>query len=217
MKQEIRLSIPKDAISALPLVEFKGEISVIDRPEMVDEAVNNLLKEPILGFDTETRPTFTKGKTHKVALMQISTPDHAYLFRLNKIGMPDALMSLIENPDILKVGLSIKDDFNVMHRSNEFEPQGFVELQQYVKEFGIEDMSLQRVYAIVFNQRISKSQRLTNWEIANLTPGQQTYAAIDAWACLRLYTHLEAGLFNPAECQWQKIDPPAEVSGENTL
>lgn len=213
MEKNIRLSIPKDAISGLPAVEFKGEISVIDRPELVDEAVNNLLTEPVLGFDTETRPTFTKGHTHKVALMQISTDSHAYLFRLNKIGMPDTLMSLIENPDILKVGLSIKDDFTVMHRSNEFEPQGFVELQEYVKQFGIEDMSLQRVYAIVFNHRISKSQRLTNWEAGKLTTGQQTYAAIDAWACLRLYKHLESGLFKPEECQWQKI----EETGENSL
>lgn len=216
MENNIRLSIPKDALAGLPVVEFKGEISVIDRPELVDDAVNNLLKETVLGFDTETRPTFTKGRAHNVALMQISTDSHAYLFRLNKIGTPDSLMSLIENPNILKVGLSIKDDFLVMHRNNEFEPEGFVELQDYVKQFCIEDMSLQRVYAIVFNQRISKSQRLTNWEAAKLTAGQQMYAAIDAWACLRLYNHLESGLFKPEECQWQKIEMPTDESGENS-
>ncbi len=210
MQKDIRLSIPKEAVAELPVVEFKGEICVIDRAEAVDEAVNHLMQEKILGFDTETRPSFTKGRTHKVALMQVSTDKRAYLFRLNKIGMPDSLISLIERPDILKVGLSIKDDFMVMHRSNEFEPQGFLDLQDYVKGFGIDDLSLQKVYAIVFNQRISKSQRLSNWEAATLTAGQQAYAAIDAWACQRLYRHLEAGLFIPEKCPWHKKEPAAD-------
>lgn len=197
--RKISISIPKQDVSSLDLVSFPGEIVVIDTPEAADQAVEELSREAIVGFDTETRPSFRKGKTNNVALMQISTETKAYLFRLNKIGLVDSLLHFIENPDIIKVGLSIRDDFFVMHRSDEFEPQGFVELQSFVRDYCIVDCSLQRIYAIVFGGRISKSQRLSNWEAATLTKAQQTYAAIDAWACLRLYKYLLSGSFKPED------------------
>ena len=135
--------------------------------------------------------------------MQISTLDRCFLFRLNKIGISDELKAFLENPGITKIGLSIHDDFNALHRSSEVACKGFIDLQQYVKPFGITDISLQKIYAIIFGERISKSQRLTNWEADTLTPGQQSYAALDAWACLKIYEHLRDGGFHPAESPYR--------------
>ncbi len=129
--------------------------------------------------------------------MQVSGEDRCWLFRVNRLGVDGAVKRFLENDAILKVGLSIKDDFFVMHRSAEFEPKGFVDLQSYVKEFKIADASLQRIFAILFGKRISKGQRLSNWEADSLTEAQQHYAAIDAWACLRIYNLLSAGEFDP--------------------
>ena len=198
----IKLSIPKQDVGQLEQVVFPGVITVIDTPEAADAAVTELEKETLLGFDTETRPTFQKGHVNKVALMQISTDTKAFLFRLNKIGITPSLIRLLENADITKVGLSIRDDFCMMHRSEEFEPKSFIELQEYVRQFHIIDSSLQRIYAIVFEKRISKSQQLSNWEAPTLTPAQQSYAAIDAWACLCLYRKLKAGEFVPEESKF---------------
>lgn len=191
------LSIPKQTVAELPLVSFSGDIEVVDTLDAVGPAVDWLMSQSIIGFDTETKPSFRKGRPNKVALMQLSSADKCYLFRLNKIGMPDALRSFIECPGVKKIGLSIHDDFHVMHRSSEFTPAGFVELQDYVKQWHIADISLQKIFGIVFGHKISKGQRLTNWEADTLTRAQQVYAATDAWACLRLYEHLQAGLFDP--------------------
>lgn len=203
MSNTISISIPKSQISELPVESFQGEVVLIDKPEDVAEAVERLKACPVIGFDTETKPSFKKNHANKVALMQLSTDSVCYLFRLNKIGMPLALQSLIESPDVLKIGLSVHDDFNVMHRSSQFVPAGFVELQHMVKEYHICDLSLQRIYAILFGKKISKQQRLTNWEAPTLTPQQQRYAATDAWACLKIYLYLLSGAFDPEKSPYQ--------------
>lgn len=181
----------------MPIASFPGEITVVDTPEAVEGAIRLLEKEKFIGFDTETKPSFKKGHTNKVALLQLSTIDRCFLFRLNRIGMGEDISRLMENDSITKIGLSIHDDFTVMHRSSQVVPRGFVELQKLVKDYHIEDISLQKIYAIIFGEKISKSQRLTNWEAEHLTPQQQRYAATDAWACLRIYNNLVSGDFHP--------------------
>lgn len=193
----INISITKDKLSELPTVNFAGRISVIENETAAKDALYFLSNQKIVGFDTETRPSFRKGRSNKVSLIQISTINHCFLFRINKLGFIDELKNFIENSDVKKVGLSLKDDFNVLHKVAEFTPQGFIDLQAFVKQYNIIDCSLQKIYAIIFNERISKSQRLSNWEADQLTAGQQSYASIDAWACLRIYRHLTAGEFNP--------------------
>ena len=101
--------------------------------------------------------------------------------------MPDALKSFLENPSVTKVGLSLKDDFGMIHKVSEANMSGFIDLQKIVPDYGIADASLQKIYAILFDKRISKGQRLTNWEADNLTEAQKEYAAIDAWACLKTF------------------------------
>lgn len=193
--QEV-ISIDKETVAALPLTVYPGAITVVDTTEAADAAIEVLSREEIVGFDTETRPSFRKGHTHNTALMQISSDSHCFLFRLNKIGMCGRLKEFLENPAIKKIGLSIHDDFNVLRRSNFINPQGFVELQELVKKYDIADISLQKIYAILFGSRISKAQRLSNWEADELTPAQQTYAALDAWACLKIYEFLMSGQFD---------------------
>lgn len=190
------ISIPKNLISSLPLVEYDAPIHVIDTMDRALEVLDKLSKEKIVGFDTETRPSFTRGRRYNVALIQISTLKCSYLFRVNKLGIFPELTEFIENDSVVKVGLSLKDDFFVMHKVSEFLPHGFIDLQDYVKKFGITDASLQRIFGIVFNERISKAQRLTNWEAQELTPAQQHYAAVDAWACLKVYLELSEGRFD---------------------
>ena len=145
-----------------------------------------------MGVDTETRPSFKKGKVNSVALLQVATSDTCFLFRLNRIGIPDFLEEFLQN-DVLKIGLSLRDDFfNMLRRANNKDPRvgNWIELQDYVSRFGIQEKSLQKIYAILFGEKISKSQRLSNWEADVLTEAQQQYAATDAWATLRIYQRL---------------------------
>jgi ribonuclease D len=186
----VGLTITKEQINELPPETFKGKIYVVDSAHNVDRAVNRLLRASLLGFDTETKPSFQKGQTNKVALMQLATEDECFLFRLNKIGYPDALDDIICNPAIKKIGLSLRDDFAAIRKRSDKAPVNFIDLQQFVHKFGIDDNSLQKIYALVFGKKITKNQRLSNWEAEQLTPAQQMYAAIDAWACIRIYKHL---------------------------
>lgn len=212
MADSLKLSITKQQISTMPVATFGGSITVVDTPERAAEAAAVLMRERVIGFDTETKPSFKKGQSNKVALMQLSTLDQCFLFRLNIIGIDPELTQLLESQDITKIGLSIHDDFNVMHRSSKVQPKAFVELQTFVKDYSITDSSLQKIFAIIFGKRISKSQRLTNWEAPVLTTSQQAYAATDAWACLMIYNSLTQGTFKPELSQY--IAPPPAPTPE---
>lgn len=189
-----KIKISKEIIATLPIESFPGRIVVVDHEAQVTEATEWLSHEKIIGFDTETRPTFKKGQSNHVALMQLSTHDTCYLFRLNRIGFAQPLKRLLEDETLLKVGISLKDDFCMLGRLNsgQFTPRNFIELQKFVKPYGIEDQSLQKIYAIVIGKKISKGQRLSNWEADHLTESQQLYAATDAWSCIKIYETLKS-------------------------
>jgi ribonuclease D len=183
-------SITKEEIANFAVEEFQGQIDVIDNFADSNKAVHYLSRFKHLGFDTETRPSFRRGHLHTVSLVQISTFDTCFLFRLKGNGFPPPLIDLLSNPEILKIGLSLKDDFLSMSRLLKFSPQGFVDLQKIVQKHDIEELSLQKIYAILFRKKISKGQRLTNWEAKELSEAQKKYAALDAWACLKIYESL---------------------------
>ncbi len=200
------VSIDKQDVNQMPLVTFPGRIHIIDSISQVKSAVTALQTSPIAGFDTETRPSFKRGERHKVALLQLAIDNDAFLFRLHKTGIPTPLKKYLEDPSIIKVGLSTTDDFHQLTRICDMHPAGFVELQQLVKQYNITDMSLQKIYAILFQQKISKGQQLTNWEAPQLSDAQQRYAAIDAWSCLLIYRHLQAGAFIPEQSPyWHEL------------
>lgn len=187
----VRRSIDKDELKELPKAFFSGQIHVVQSEAETKKAVDYLKSRQAIGIDSETRPTFTKGHSHKVALLQISSENCCFLFRLNMIGLSQPLVDLLENPNVIKVGLSLKDDFMMLHKRAPFTQQNCIELQDYVRQFGIQDKSLQKIYAILFKQKISKSQRLSNWEADVLSDNQKQYAATDAWACLQIYNLLQ--------------------------
>jgi ribonuclease D len=184
-------TITKEEVAQLPVEFFTGKIIVVQTENEVDKAVDYLKKHPVIGFDTETKPTFRKGQINQVALLQLSTDDSCFLFRLNYTGFSPSLVELLTNPSIKKIGLSIKDDFGSLRKRGTFIPQGFVDLQEIVPRYNIEEKSLQKIYAILFGKKISKNQRLSNWENDILTDAQKTYAATDAWACYKIYKELE--------------------------
>lgn len=183
--------IDKSEVSAMPTVAFEGRIITIDTPQAVDQAIMALSNEAYVGIDTETRPSFRKGVQHDVSLIQLSTPDTCFLIRLNRTGMPDSLVKFLENKQIAKIGLSLHDDYQGLCKRRKFKAGNFIDLQKEVGQYGIEEMSLQKIFAIIFGQRISKSQQLTNWENDVLTDKQKIYAATDAWACLKIYNELK--------------------------
>lgn len=182
--------ISKEEVNALPVTLFDGKITIVDEMSKVYEAITELNQQKIVGIDTETKPSFKKGMLHKVALLQVSTVDHCFLFRLNMIPFPKELGDFLSNASIRKVGLALKDDFAALNKHHTFRPDNIVDLQSIVKSYGILELGLQKIFAIVFHQKISKSQRLTNWESQVLTDQQQRYAATDAWAALIIYKAL---------------------------
>ena len=180
----------KKQISTLPLAKFKGKIVVVVSEHEAARAVDFLLSQPILGVDTETRPSFTKGSQHLVSLLQVATHDICFLFRLNYLGISAQIKRLIEDTTVPKIGLSWHDDILQLKRRGEFTPGYFVDLQKHVGEIGVEDLSLQKLFANFFGMRISKNQQLSNWEGDVLSEKQKVYAATDAWACIMLYEEL---------------------------
>lgn len=188
--KEFKKSITEEELSELPLSFFEGKIHLIEKVEQLQDALNYLKNQKILGFDTETRPAFKKGQNHRVALLQLSTADEAFLIRTNLIGLSHGLIKILATPTILKVGAAIRDDIKILQKIAPFKPGGFVELQEMVKLYGIENFSLKKLAAIVHGVRISKSQRLTNWEVPILSEQQQIYAATDAWIAYMIYVGL---------------------------
>ena len=183
--------IDLNAIAALPHKQFEGKIIVADNLTSVHGAIKMAENYPILGFDTETKPSFKKGKTNIVCMIQLSGPDVAFIFRLNKIGFPDELARLLSSNNITKIGLSLKDDFRELSKLRLIKPSSFVELQSYVEQFAIQEKGLKKLAALILGIRISKSQQTSNWESEVLSSSQLAYAATDAWVCLEIYNKLK--------------------------
>jgi ribonuclease D len=191
MMKTIYNKFDKAKIATLPRVLFKGRIVVVLTERDADKAVRYLLSQPILGVDTETRPSFKKGETHQVALLQVSSYDVCFLFRLNQLGMSPSVKRLLEDTRVPKIGLSLRDDLLSLHKLADFNAGYFIDLQDHMREIGVEDLSLQKLYANFFAQKISKREQLTNWEADILQDKQKLYAATDAWSCIMLYEELQ--------------------------
>ena len=191
MRKLIYNKVDKAMISQLNRVEFYGKIYVVTSPVEAEHVVDYLLSQPILGFDTETRPAFEKGKRYQCSLLQVSTRTDCFLFRLNKTGLCPAVVRLLGDEQVTKVGLAWNNDMLSLRQLGSFVSGRFIDLQDMVRELGIEDQSLVKIYANLFGERISKAERLSNWERSELTDKQMEYAAIDAWACVRIYNEVD--------------------------
>ena len=182
--------INKDLLQWMPIAAFEGEVVVVDKEEQVAEAVAYLRTQKTVGVDTEARPSFQRGIHYPTALVQIASHERCYLFRLTHIGMPQELADFFADETVCKVGLAFKDDINGLRRRRNFTPANCIDIQKMVTQYGIFDMGLQKLFAICFGKKISKTQQLTNWENSHLTPEQARYASTDAWATLLIYEDL---------------------------
>jgi ribonuclease D len=186
-------NITVEEIAGCELSWFRGEIVVVDNFHTFREVFPKLLGSDLLGFDTETKPSFTKGRNNSVSLIQLSTGNLACLFRINKIGFPQELIKLLSDPSVIKAGVAVHDDIRFLKGVKKFSPGGFIDLQRFVRDYGIQSSGLKKLAAIVLGFRISKRQQVTDWEADQLTEAQQVYAATDAWVCHQIYKKLTNG------------------------
>ncbi len=190
MEPMYRENISNEEVNALPVGAFGGPIVIVDTSEAITQACEYLSSQEFIGFDTETRPSFTKGVSNKVSLLQLSSGEKAFLFRLNKIALERPILRLLESRTTIKIGAAIRDDIRGLQQLRQFNARGFIDLQSLVGKYGIAELSVRKMAAITLGVKISKAQRLSNWEAASLTPAQQIYAATDAWISREIYLKL---------------------------
>ena len=186
--------ISKEEVATLELIQYEGPIHVVDSMEALEREIEQIALEPVLGFDTETRPSFKKGKVYPTSLIQISSLEQAWILRVNRIGYPGPLLDFLSGETPLKIGLGLQDDLRRLRADFQFEPVGFLDLQNYVQAFRIDEKGLKKISGIVLNRRISKSQQVSNWDADVLSEAQLRYAATDAWICLMIYNSLRASI-----------------------
>jgi len=184
------VTITNEQIGALPLHSYKGAVAVINKAELLPKVFREVNQHAVIGFDTETRPSFRKGKQYTVSLMQIAIPNKVYLIRLNNTGFQSNILDFMQNPDIIKSGVGLRDDLNALKKLSPFDPQGFIDLAPLAKQAGLQVESVKKLTALLLGFRISKSAQTSNWEVDQLSTKQIEYAATDAWVCLELYHKL---------------------------
>lgn len=182
--------ITSEELIKLPVISYQGDIRMVDHSELVRPAVEILKKQEVLGFDTETKPSFKKGVINKVSLLQLATNRQVFLFRLNRIGLPEGIADILSDENIVKVGAAIRDDIKILQKLRNFSPAAFTDLQHIVKDYGIESKGVRQLAGIILGGRVSKAQQLTNWEAAEISDNQKFYAATDAWVCLKMFHKL---------------------------
>jgi len=195
MKNKYLENLSAEELANYDLSWFKGEIVVVDNLEIYRKVMPRLKEKKILGFDTETRPSFRKGRKNKVSLIQLANSDLACLFRINRIGIPEEIVDILADPEVIKAGVAVHDDIRFLKHVRKFNPEGFIDLQKIVKDHGINSSGLRKLAAIVLGFRISKRQQVTDWEAEKLSEAQQIYAATDAWVCYEIYTKLRDGVY----------------------
>lgn len=191
-----RTNITSEELNQLPLRAFSGKVTLITDASMLTSIVKEIARHDVLGFDTETRPSFKRGQSYKVALLQLAVPNKVFLFRIHQTGLPDEIISLFENPDIIKAGVAIHDDIKALQKINKFQPVSFIELSTMAKASGLQVESVKKLAGLLLGFRISKSAQTSNWEASSLTDKQIEYAATDAWVCLEIYQHLKRNYFH---------------------
>jgi len=191
-----KTNITTEELNSLPLKAFEGKVSLITELSKLPAIVREIEKHKIVGFDTETRPSFKRGQVFKVALLQLALPHKVFLFRMHQTGLPQEIVSIFQNSEIIKAGVAIRDDIKALQKVSRFHPASFIELSAMAKASGLQVESVKKLAGLLLGFRISKSAQTSNWEAANLTEKQLEYAATDAWVCLEIYKHLHRN-FNP--------------------
>lgn len=197
----LKNNITREEIEQLPLEFFRGNIHLYDENSTDFSALEKLNNSAVVGFDTETRPSFKKGMSNqnRVALIQMATETDAFIFRIHRSGIPEEVLQILASDKIKKIGVAVRDDVLALRKIANFVPDGFIDLQDYSASFLIESNGLRKLAAIVLGCRISKTQQLSNWENELLTEAQMLYAATDAWACFMIYSRLQKIIISNAD------------------
>jgi len=185
-----KTNITAEELTALPLKAFDGKVQVVTDQANFSKVLKEIEKHNVVGFDTETRPSFVKGQSYKVALLQLAVPQKVFLIRMHHTGLTEEICSIFENPNIIKAGVAIRDDIKALEKIKRFQPAAFVELATMAKDAGLQVESVKKLTGLLLGFRISKSAQTSNWEAATLTEKQIEYAATDAWVCLQIYKRL---------------------------
>ena len=198
---DLTREISKDELNELPIEVIPIPVEVIDETTSIDrveEVCASIRSSEIVGFDTETKPSFTKGVTHKVALIQLSDTERAYIFRIIRLSdeAKRLLRMIIEDKKLIKVGVGIHDDARILRSDYEWTPAGMLEIRRLTVEKQIQVGSLSKIYALLYGKRLTKGQRLSDWEKETLTEAQINYAGLDAWAGLKIFEALQE-VFTP--------------------
>lgn len=193
-EEEIPKRLDKETINQFPLIRFHGSVKVAENAKAFQRYASKLRKQRVLGFDIECKPNFKRGPNNPPALLQLATSDQAFLFRLFPVMKLGPLVEILENPEIIKTGVAVKDDLQNLNKIEELKPAGFEDLAQLAQSLKIEQTGLRNLTAIFFKQRLSKSAQLSNWQKRPLTPSQVNYAATDAWISRELYLIMKARL-----------------------
>jgi ribonuclease D len=194
--QAQKTTITLEELNLLPLTSFSGKVTLITEPDELSSVVREIQRHDVVGFDTETRPSFKRGQTYKVALLQLAIPDKVFLIRMHQTGLPPGIVSIFENTEILKAGVAIHDDIKALQKIKHFQPSSFIELSAMAKASGLQVESVKKLAGLLLGIRISKSAQTSNWEAPSLTDKQLDYAATDAWVCLEIYQHLKRNYFH---------------------
>jgi ribonuclease D len=185
------ISISHEEINSLPLKSFSGKTTVITEAKKLITIFKEIQQHQIVGFDTETRPSFVRGQIYQVSLLQLAIPEKVFLVRLNHTGFVDELIEFFENEKVIKAGVGIRDDIKILNKIREFKAAGFTEISTLARQVGFEVESVKKLTALLLGFRISKGAQTSNWEAPILTEKQITYAATDAWVCLEIYKKLQ--------------------------
>ncbi|WP_461208716.1 3'-5' exonuclease [Desulfocurvus sp. DL9XJH121] len=195
MIEQYQGKISKEDINELPLVGYDGDIRLVTGALAADEAAQEIAQEPVIGFDTESRPSFKKGRYYLPSLIQIATSERVYIFQLSKIAFPESLKTVFADKGILKTGVAVGDDVKDLQKLSPFPDAGFLDLGALALKLKLETHGLRNLAAKFLGIRISKAARCTNWASPNLSRAQIRYAATDAWISRELYLSMDqAGL-----------------------
>lgn len=194
--QGLKTTITMEELNLLPLKSFGGKVSLITEAAELSSAMREIERHDVVGFDTETRPSFKRGQVYKVALLQLAIPEKVFLIRMHQTGLPPEIASIFENSEIIKAGVAIHDDIKALQKIKLFQPSSFIELSTMAKASGLQVESVKKLAGLLLGFRISKSAQTSNWEAPSLTEKQLDYAATDAWVCLEIYQHLKRNYFH---------------------
>ena len=184
-------SISKEALSILPIRRYEGRVSLVETAQALAEAREDIRQERVIGFDTETRPSFRKGEVHLPALAQVATARAVYLFQLSRIEVFPALVELLAKPELVKTGVSLAYDLKQLKQLFPFTVLNVVDLGVVARRRGLDQTGVRNLAGMFLGFRVPKGSRTSNWAAPQLSAAQILYAATDAWACRELYLRFE--------------------------